>query len=133
MFKCQCYGHIAAQCPSRNLLVRGTDSDDDGLETVVSEPVGSAYDTDEDVRDSSAQLGVIRCLHMVVRDEDWRRSSVFHTYVTHEEKNYKLIIDGGSCANIIVKTTLEKTGLKAEPHSHLYNMTWVDKTTQSII
>ena len=42
------------------------------------------------------------------------------------------MIDGGSCPNIIAKTALEKMGLKAEPHPHLYNVNWVDKTAQSI-
>jgi len=57
---------------------------------------------------------------------------MFYTYITHEGKNYKLMIDGGSCANIIVKTTLEKMGVKAEPHPHPYNVNWVDKTAQPI-
>ena len=35
---------------SRRFLIRRTDSDDEGLETVVYEPVGSESDTDEDVR-----------------------------------------------------------------------------------
>jgi len=47
---------------------------------------------------------------------------MFHTYITHEGNNYKLIIDGDSCANIIAKITLEKMCLKAEPHSYLYNV-----------
>jgi len=89
------------------------------------------YDINKDVRNSSTLLGVIRCLHTVVRDENWHRSSVFHSYVT-QEKNYKLMIDVGSYANIIIKTTLEKMGLKDEPHPHQYNVNWVDKTTQSI-
>jgi len=66
-FKCQDYGHIAAQCPSRSLLVSGTDSDDDRLDTVIHELVGSVYDTNKDVRDSSTQLGAIRCLHTIVK------------------------------------------------------------------
>jgi len=86
----------------------------------------------DDVRVFSIQLSVIRCSHTAVRDEDWRRSSVFHTYITHEGKNYKLMIDEGSCANIIVKTTLEKMSFKAEPHSHSHHVNWVDKTPQSI-
>ena len=56
---------------------------------------------------------------------------MFYTYITHEGKNHKLMIDGGSCANIIAKTTLEKMGLKAEPHLHPY-MNWADKTAQCI-
>ena len=75
-FKCQGYGHVAAQYLS------------------------------------SIQLGVVRCSHTTVRDEDWRRSSVFHTYITHEGKNYKLMINGGSCVNNIIKTTLEKMSFR---------------------
>jgi len=44
-----------------SLLVRGTNLDDEGLETVVYDAVGSESDTDEDVRVSSVQLGVVRC------------------------------------------------------------------------
>ena len=32
--------------------------------------LGSASDTDEDVRVSSIQLGVVRCSNIAVRDED---------------------------------------------------------------
>ena len=64
-------------------------------------------------------------------NKDWRRSSVFYTYIAHEGKNYKLI-DVGSCVNIIVMTALEKMGLKAELHPHPYNVNWVDKIAQFI-
>ena len=50
-FKCQCYDHVAAQCPSRNLLVRR--ADDDEIETVVYELIGSVTDSDDDTRVSS--------------------------------------------------------------------------------
>jgi len=59
-------------------------------------------------------------------------SLVCSTPIIHMRENYKLMIDGGSCTNTIAKTTLEKMGLDAEPHSHLYNVNWVDKTAQSI-
>jgi len=48
------------------------------------------------------------------------------------KKNYKLVINGGNCANIIAKTALEKMGLKAGPHPHPYNVNWVDKIAQFI-
>jgi len=58
---------------------------------------------------------------------------VCSTPILHmREKNYTLMIDGGSCANIIAKITLEKMGLKAEPHPHPYNVIRFDKTAQSI-
>jgi len=92
--------------PSRNLLLR--EIDDNEIETVVYEPISSAADSDDDVKVSSIQLGVVRCSHTTVKDEDWRRFSVFHTYITHEGKNYKLMIDDGSCANIMPRQLLRR-------------------------
>ena len=57
---------------------------------------------------------------------------VCFTPILHEGKNYKLMIAGGSCANIIAKITLEKMGLKVESHLYTYNVSWVDKTAQFI-
>ena len=65
-FKCQGYGHIVAQCPSRNFLVR--EVNDDEIETVVYEPTVSMTNFDDD-RISSIQLGV-RCSHTAVKDEN---------------------------------------------------------------
>ena len=48
------YGHIAAQCPSRNFLVRG--ANDYEIETIVYEPTGSATDFDDNVGIFSIQL-----------------------------------------------------------------------------
>ena len=97
----------------------------------IYEPVGSASDTNADVRVSSIQLSVIRCLYAASRDEDWHRSSVFYTYVAIEDKSCKLI-DGGCCVNVIFKTTVEKMCLKAEPHPQPYNVICVNKITQFV-
>jgi len=83
------------------------------------------------VRIASIQLGIIST-HTTINNEDWHRANVFYTYIAHEGKSYKLMIDRGNCANIITKTALEKMDLRAELHSHPYNVTWVDKTAQFI-
>jgi len=48
-YRCHDYGHVAARYLSRNLLVEGVDLDDDEFEEIY-DPIGSASDTDEDVR-----------------------------------------------------------------------------------
>ena len=53
--------------------------------------------TEENVRLSNARVGVVRCLHIAGRDENWRIFSVFYIYVVHEEKNYKVMIDRAFC------------------------------------
>ena len=68
---------------------------------------GDTSETDEDVRLSNVRTSIVRCLHTTGRDEDWRRSSVFYTYVVHKRKNCKVMIDGGSCVNIIAKTIFD--------------------------
>jgi len=73
-FKCQDYDHNAAQCPSRNLLIKKID---DYIETVIHEAIGDATDSEDDLRVSSIQLGVSRCPYTTVGNEDWRKSSVF--------------------------------------------------------
>jgi len=52
--------------------------DDDEFNEEIYEPVGNPSDTDVDVRVSSIQLSVVRCLHVASRDEDWCRSSFTH-------------------------------------------------------
>jgi len=58
--KCQGYGHVDAQCPSRNLLDR--EADDDEIETIVYESSGSATDSNN-VKISSIQLSVVMYSH----------------------------------------------------------------------
>jgi len=65
-------------------------------------------------------------------EEDWRRTSIFHIYIKHGDKSYKVMIDGGSCVNIIANSAVEQMNIKTEPHLQPYNVTWVDKTTHSV-
>lgn len=132
-FKCRDYGHFAYQCPARSLFIdKGHDDDEHGIDDVY-DPQGDFCDAEEDLREVGTHLHIIMCLHVASKDDDWRRSSVFHTYVTYEGKNFKVMIDGDSCVNIISKSTVEKMGLNVELHPQPYNVTWVDKNFHSII
>lgn len=41
-----------------------------------------------------ATSNVIRCHQATFRNEGWSRSSMSNTYILHEEKSYKIMIDG---------------------------------------
>lgn len=92
--------------------------DDDDLEENVYEPIGNVSESDEDVRISNICLSV-RCLYTTMR------SNIFTTYIMRGGKSFKVMINGGSCVNIISRTAAEKI-----PQS--YNITWLDKTAYSI-
>ena len=126
------YDHFAYQCPTRSLLLDEIHADEDHkLEEVVYDHTGDFTDAEEDLKKSGTHLNVIVCLHATSREDDWRKSSVSQTYFTHECKNYKVMIDGDSCVNIISTIAIEKIGFKAKSHPQPYNVTWVDKNFHS--
>lgn len=66
-FKCHEYGHMAAQCLTRNLLVEETQLDDNEFEGIYV-AIWNACDSNDDVRAFSIWLRVIRCLHTALRN-----------------------------------------------------------------
>ena len=48
-------------------------------------PMDDATDAEEEIRECSIQLNVVRCL-LAPHLEMWRRSSVFHTYIKHNDE-----------------------------------------------
>ncbi|KAK8951705.1 hypothetical protein KSP39_PZI004648 [Platanthera zijinensis] len=123
-FRCSGRGHIAAQCPTRNLLLE--DGDETGVEddeAVVEEITAGVEDGWESDAERALELGVIRrLLHTPRAEEDWRRTSIFYTYFQSAGGPCKLAIDSGSCVNIVAK----KAYRRAPPHP--YRVHWVDKS-----
>lgn len=73
---------------------------------------------------------LIRPLFSTRRDvdkENWRRSSLFETRVRCNDHLCGLIIDTGSCTNVVSKD-VRKLGLKTEPHPSPYKVAWVNNT-----
>jgi predicted RNA-binding Zn-ribbon protein involved in translation (DUF1610 family) len=46
------------------------------------------------------------------KEEDWVRSSLFHTTCSIGGRVCSLVIDGGSCENVVAEEVVEKLGLK---------------------
>ena len=62
-----------------------------------------------------------------MNDKSWLRHNIFHTKCTSRGKVYILIIDGGSCENVVSTTMVEKLGLKTEDHPQPYKLSWLKK------
>ncbi|GJV15887.1 putative CCCH-type zinc finger family protein [Tanacetum coccineum] len=58
---------------------------------------------------------------------DWPRNNIFHTTFTIKDKVCKLIIDSGSCENVISQDAVEKLNLKQEKHLKPYKLSWFKK------
>ncbi|GJR09797.1 putative nucleotidyltransferase, ribonuclease H [Tanacetum coccineum] len=109
-FKCKGFGHISSDCPNQRVF------------TMVEENVEDEYDIpstfdklQEDEHEDitygeTCELLVIRRALPVEsnRDEAWLRNNIFHTRCTSNGKVCDVIIDSGSCENVVSKSMVDR-------------------------
>ncbi|XP_022023983.1 uncharacterized protein LOC110924260 [Helianthus annuus] len=127
-YKCHGIGHLKRECPNKQVIA------------LVDEPQPS-YDTDsENEKDDRSEviypdkgeaLVVQRLLHTAVADSSndttWLRNTIFRTKCTSKGKICNVIIDSGSCENIVSNTMVEKLKLPLHDHPEPYQLTWLKK------
>jgi hypothetical protein len=123
-FKCQGFGHIASDCPNRKMISLVEEDLEDDVE---DEPVDEGSEEEWTYADQGESLVIRRILKSTYMEEDWLRNNIFHTKCTSSGKVCNVIIDGGSCENVVSTTMVEKLNLKTEPHSHPYKLQWLKK------
>nr|GEY48629.1 reverse transcriptase domain-containing protein [Tanacetum cinerariifolium] len=57
----------------------------------------------------------------------WLRNDIFQTKFTSKGKVCSIIINGGSCENMVATSMVEKPGLDVEDHLASYQLTWLKK------
>jgi len=55
-----------------------------------------------------------------------QRENIFHTRCTINGRVCSLIVDGGSCTNVVSTTLVDKLKLKTEAHPHPYHIQWLN-------
>ncbi|GFS42173.1 hypothetical protein Acr_00g0078340 [Actinidia rufa] len=122
-YKCQGFGHKAANCGNRTLFVNSQGQNYEGMiskSNFMSPDLENLPESDEDCEGGDVTLGVVRCaLTQAEEDNDWRRNAIFYTYIKSGEKDCKVIIDSGSCINVVSSSTVSRLGLKPVPHPRM--------------
>ncbi|KAJ9557876.1 LOW QUALITY PROTEIN: hypothetical protein OSB04_012490 [Centaurea solstitialis] len=127
-FKSGGLGHFARECPNTQLVT-------------LTEETTPVYDTEEDTPkedeteivdpDKGESFIAQRVLSTnptrAIDDNLWLRNNIFRTRCTVKGKVCTIIIDGGSCENMVATVMVEKLGLKVEPHPEPYQLTWLKK------
>jgi hypothetical protein len=139
-FKCGEAGHMAYQCPRRNLHI-GVEHEDEPDQQNHEDDEESfdvgAFNTDdlEDDEIDSSLISVVRRILAApkVEKEDWKRTSIFQMLVRCGDQARKLIIDGGSCMNVVSTSTVERLKLPVQPHPQPYKVAWIDNTSILVI
>ncbi|GKV29618.1 hypothetical protein SLEP1_g38525 [Rubroshorea leprosula] len=132
-FKCQGFGHIASDCPNRRVvtLIGGEihEASEDEAEKEQNDEIESPQLEEELIpADHGESLVVRRSLHATItKDEDWLRHNIFHTRCTSRGKVCNVIIDSGSCENVVSNYMVDKLGLPVKDHPHPYKLQWLRK------
>jgi len=79
---------LCCQCPTRKSSHKGALDEDEHEYIEVYDSEDGASDVKEAIRACSVQLNVIMCLIASPRVDNWRRTSMFHTYVKLNDKLY---------------------------------------------
>jgi len=142
-YRCQVYGHVATNCssPSKIALINGLHVVESELEsdkfTFQHGEVDSDVDeeiTGDDVGFNcirltpSIHLSVVRCaLSQPKEKDDWRRTTMFHTFTRIGGRSYKVIVDSGSCINAVSSTIIANFGLNCIPIE-----TWINSSSLEV-
>ncbi|XP_071914036.1 uncharacterized protein [Coffea arabica] len=137
-FKCQGFGHIQSQCPNqRVILITHNDEivfDDDDCEEMPGLIKGDCLEEDSVEKDCSPTQGEVRCLvtrrvltARVKEDEQLQRENLFYTRCKVGDKVCSLIIDSGSCTNVVSLLMVESLALPTTRYPHPYCLQWLSE------
>jgi len=134
LFQVSGLGHIASDCPNRRIItlaewdaIREEDKEDEQKEDEEEQQEDKQEEVIEAV-DEGEMLVLRRVLSNQCGVKDEQRENIFHSSCTVEGKVCSLIIDGGSCPNVVSLRMIEKLGLQATAHSHPYNIQWLNQS-----
>ncbi|KAJ9536642.1 hypothetical protein OSB04_un000191 [Centaurea solstitialis] len=91
-----------------------------------------SLDEEEELERAEAENGellvVKKALNMQMKvDETQHRENIFHTRCLVQGKVCVLIIDGGSCANVVSNEVVEKLNLHTLKHPQPYKLQWLNE------
>ncbi|XP_004295495.1 PREDICTED: uncharacterized protein LOC101304264 [Fragaria vesca subsp. vesca] len=131
-FKCGLAGHMGYQCPQKNLHM-GKEQEKEAEQQTADASFDYGEYVDDDLEEEGLDTSLISVVRRIlaapkVEEEDWRRTAIFQMLVRCGDKAHKLIIDGGSCMNVVSSSTVERLKLPTQPHPQPYRVAWIDST-----
>ncbi|KAE8672853.1 putative CCCH-type zinc finger family protein [Hibiscus syriacus] len=135
-FRCGEQGHRATDCrkpasqKGKNLLIEENVEDET---EEIGEPVYDDDGTDDVLYGDGHETLVVRKSLLTPKGDsgdDWLRTNIFHTTCTVADKVCKMIIDSGSCENVVSEEVVQKLQLKTDRHPKPYKLSWLNKDSE---
>jgi len=125
---------VQKKCPSQQAYIATEDGgyiSTSDIEDNVDEEI-AAEDTEGHVLrggDTSAYMSII-VQHVlstqIQQPESLQRHNLFQTFFVIKNHRARVIIDGGSCNNLVSSNLVKKLGLSTRPHPHPYHVQWLN-------
>ncbi|XP_042509146.1 serine--tRNA ligase-like [Macadamia integrifolia] len=75
---------------------------------------------------------VIRILVAESKGDGWRRHNIFYTLMSSGPHKAQVIVDNGSCVNVVYQAFVVEGKLKIEPHPQLDKVSLLDNNTMAV-
>ncbi|XP_057975267.1 uncharacterized protein LOC131162681 [Malania oleifera] len=133
-FKCQGRGHIASQCPNKQVMVLQdngelvTNNEDSGNDDM---PPLKEISKEEYLAPNALTLVARRALSLQAKGVDqvqWE--NIFHTRFYVKDNVCSVIIDSGSCTNVASTIMMEKLGPLVLKHPRPYKLQWLNDSCE---
>ncbi|XP_074304289.1 uncharacterized protein LOC141639006 [Silene latifolia] len=137
-FKCQGFGHFRSDCPNKRIVTlrKAMNSRDElSYDLAVEEKGLFVLNEDEEAENEELSyeaptydtLVLRRMLHSKVETVVVeQRDHIFHTKCQVGDKWCSVIVDGGSCTNVVPTELIEKPALVTTPHLKPYTLHLLD-------
>jgi hypothetical protein len=137
--QCHCclgFGHVRKDCPSQRAYmatddgyISTSDMEDDAAEDATVED-GDVLGSEDTVAFRS--IIIHRVLSTKLQQpEKLQRHNLFQTFFIINNRRARVIIDGGSCNNLVSLDLVKKLGLTTCPHPHSYHLMWFNDAVKA--
>jgi hypothetical protein len=128
--RCHGIGHVQKDCPSKRAYI----AIEDGYISTsdIEDEEEKENDGEEEIlggEDTAIYRSAIvqRVLNTQVQQpEQLQRHNLFQIFFIIKNRRVRVIIDGGSCNNLVSSELVKKLGLTTRPHQHPYHIQWLN-------
>ncbi|KAH0652710.1 hypothetical protein KY289_030388 [Solanum tuberosum] len=127
--KCHGRGHMMHECPSRRNILLRENGEYESEKSEGGEEEGEGVSEEDDLElPNDGIIGVVRRIMTINLGsvDEGQRENLFHTRCGIKGKTYSMIIDGGSCANVVSSYLVDKLGIACMKRPTPYRLQWLN-------